>query len=410
MLLMPRSTALSEYLASLEDVSKAEIGLLVNLLIQDAVDASASDVHIEPWGDGLAVRFRVAGKLHVADQMPASLADKISGRLRVMASLTSFEKGVPQDGRISLGQDMGGVSLRLSIFPLYEGEKIVMRIFDPRRRTFDLNKLGLDPRTRDHFKSLLMRTSGLILLNGPTGSGKTTMIYSALGYLLKKHGSGISISTVEDPVEAPLAMVSQSQLDANRSFTYPVALRSLLRQDPQVIMIGEIRDADTAAIAVQASLTGHLVISTIHSGTTAGVFTRLFNMGIEPFLLCSSIVGIMGLRLVRINCKYCAAPYEPDPHLIKDLPAEVLNDAQFRKGQGCDKCDGTGFGDRAALTELLIPNDPLREAVLAKRPSRELMQIAMDADMETLYEQGLYWFLNGHTTIEEVLSVVADEI
>ena len=386
-----------------------EIGTLCDYILLDSIKAGASDIHIEPWETTLVVRVRVSGKLRVLDHLPLQLADKIIGRYRVMCNMSTYEKGIPQDGRAATSPELGRVTLRVSIFPLIEGEKVVIRIFDPSNRSFDLTRLGFGEDILDKFLDLLRKTSGLLLLTGPTGSGKTTAIYAALNWLLEQHGPAISISTVEDPMEIPMEMVSQSQLDPAKNFTYPIALRSLLRQDPQVIMIGEIRDPDTASIAVQASLTGHLVISTIHSGTTAGVFARLFNMGVEPFLLCSSIIGTLGTRLLRQNCPYCAIPYEPEPQLLDRLPPEVIDEAQFRKGEGCEQCEWSGYMGRKAITELLIPTEKFREAVMEKKPNRVLQQMAVAEGMKTLWHHGLERVVHGETTFEEVISAVSED-
>src|SRR6185503_17000303 len=264
-----------------------EIGVLVNHLLADAIGAGASDVHIEPWENTLVVRVRLGGVLTELVHLPLELMEKISGRFKVMANLVSYQSNLPQEGHASGGPDLGGVELRISVFPTTRGEKIVVRLFDPRNRSFDLQTLGFADLTLKTFVKLLARPSGLILLTGPTGSGKTTAIYAALQHILQRAGPAVSVSTVEDPVEFNLPMVSQTQINPAQEFTYPRALRSLMRQDPQVIMIGEIRDPETAQIGVQAGLTGHLVISTIHSGIAAGVFARLMNMEIEPFLLAS---------------------------------------------------------------------------------------------------------------------------
>jgi type II secretory ATPase GspE/PulE/Tfp pilus assembly ATPase PilB-like protein len=232
-------------------------------------------------------------------------------------------------------------------------------------------------------------------------------MYAALCHLVAKHGTTISIATVEDPVEFSLPMVSQAQVNNAQGFTYPVALRSLMRQDPQVIMVGEIRDAETAAIAVQAGLTGHLVISTIHSGMAAGTFARLINMNIEPFLLASSISGVMGLRLVRLNCQDCAVAYEPEPGLMATLSPEVIANARFMAGQGCENCLDTGYSGRVAVTEMLLVNDALREAILQKMPTRELADIAIEQGLQTLWQNGLRRVMKGETTLEEMARVVA---
>jgi general secretion pathway protein E len=397
----------TRYLQSVGDYQNVEIGALVNYMVMDSVKAGASDIHIEPWESTLVVRIRLIGVLTELVHLPLELMEKISGRLKVMANLISYQTDLPQEGHAPATPDIGGVELRISVFPTVRGEKIVIRIFDPSNRTFDLKALGFDDETLRVFMNLISRPNGLILLTGPTGSGKTTAIYSALYQLVQKHGPAISISTVEDPVEFHLPMISQAQVNRAKEFTYPIALRSLMRQDPQVIMVGEIRDSETAAIAVQAGLTGHLVISTIHSGNTAGVFARLINMEIEPFLLASSVTGVLGLRLIRKNCSYCAVPYEPEPATLRLLTPEQIEAAQFRRGTGCDQCMGTGFSGRNALTEMLVVDEVIRDSVLQKLPTRTLQEIAVRQGMQTLWHLGLERVLRGETTLEEIMRVVA---
>jgi type II secretory ATPase GspE/PulE/Tfp pilus assembly ATPase PilB-like protein len=283
----------------------------------------------------------------------------------------------------------------------------VVRIFDPTNRSFDMADLGFDDDTLSRLIKLLARPSGLVLLTGPTGSGKTTAIYAALTHIIHRSGPAISVSTVEDPVEFNLPMLSQAQINPLKEFTYPKALRSLMRQDPQVIMVGEIRDPETAMIAVQAGLTGHLVISTIHSGSTAGVFARLINMEIEPFLLASSVTGVLGLRLIRKNCTYCAQPYQPEAGLLRLLQPEDLEAASFRRGEGCGECLETGFAGRTALTEMLVVDEVLRDAVLQKMPTRALQQVAIQQGMRTLWQNGVRRIVSGHTPFEEIVRVVA---
>ncbi|HYE33497.1 MAG TPA: GspE/PulE family protein [Methylomirabilota bacterium] len=397
----------TRYLQSVSSYDQIEIGALVNYLILDAVKAGASDIHIEPWESTLVVRVRLIGVLQELVHLPLDLMEKISGRLKVMASLVSYQNDIPQEGHAPANPDIGGVELRISVFPTVRGEKIVVRIFDPSNRSFELQGLGFDEETQHTFMKLLSKPSGLLLLTGPTGSGKTTAIYASLCHLVGKFGPTISISTVEDPVEFNLPMISQAQVNRAKEFTYPIALRSLMRQDPQVIMVGEIRDPETATIAVQAGLTGHLVISTIHSGTTSGVFARLINMDIEPFLLSSSIIGVVGLRLIRMNCVYCSQPYEPEPGLARLIPAELRDHAQLRKGVGCNECMQTGFFGRTALTEMMVVDEVLRDAILQKMPTRALQDIAIKEGMKTLWHNGLQRVARGQTTLEEVLRVVA---
>lgn len=397
------------YLQSLRTVLEADISTLVDYIVHDAVQSGASDIHMEPWQESLAVRIRVTGQLIEMVHLPSELKDKISGRFKVMANLASHLSGVPQDGKVSMGPEFGNVQLRVSIFPTVLGEKVVCRIFDPSARSFDIEKLGLDSDTKERFVSLINKPNGLILLTGPTGSGKTTAIYCALHYLLGKHGTAVSIASVEDPVEVTIPTVSQAQLNPAQDFTFAGALRSLMRQDPQIIMVGEIRDPETAGIAVQAGLTGHLVISTVHSGTTAGVFARLINMGIEPFLLASSILGVMGVRLVRKHCSLCAIPYEPESALLKLLTQDEIDNASFRRGSGCADCKDTGYNGRFSITELLQVSEPVRDAVMEKKPTRVIQQIAAELGMRTLWQNGLARALAGETTLEEVTRKVASD-
>ena len=400
-----------QYLQSeLVATSGIEVSVLVNCLVQDAVRLSASDLHIEPWESSIAVRARVNGVLTEVAHLPLDLLDKISMRFKVMANLVTYQAGMPQDGTAVGGPELDGVQLRVSIFPTTRGEKIVIRLFDPRDRRFDLGSLGFEDSTLQGLLRVLKRSSGLLLFTGPTGSGKTSTMYSALCYIMQRDGTSVSISTVEDPVEFNLPMVSQTQINPSQQFSYAVALRSIMRQDPQVIMVGEIRDAETAAIAVQAGLTGHLVISTIHSGVSAGAFTRLINMEVEPFMLASSILAVMGLRLVRRNCSNCLQAYEPSPSQLKVVPEELIGQAQFRRGAGCDQCNQTGFSGRLPVSELLVANEPFREAVLKKMPTSALEETAIQQGMRTLWQNGLDRAINGQTTLEETIRVLAADM
>jgi len=396
-----------EYLQSEAAETGIEMGVLVNCLLLDAINAKASDIHIEPWESTLVVRVRLNGVLTELVHLPLDLMDKLSGRFKVMANLISYQTGLPQEGHASAGPELGGVELRISVFPTTRGEKIVVRLFDPSNRSFELSTLGFDDDTLRTLTSLLTRPSGLMLLTGPTGSGKTTAIYAALAAITQRQGPAVSISTVEDPVEFNLPMISQSQINPAQDFTYPKALRSLMRQDPQVIMVGEIRDPETASIAVQAGLTGHLVFSTIHSGISAGVYARLINMEIEPFLLASSIIAVLSLRLIRRNCTYCMETYQPEPGLLRMVPPEIAAATEFKRSVGCRECLNTGFSGRTAVTELLVADEVFRDAVLQKMPARALQQVAIHQGMQTLWQNGLRRVLAGHTTLEEILRVIA---
>lgn len=399
-----------DYLQSENATQELEVSTLATCLLQDAVRLGASDLHIEAWENAIAVRARVNGILVEVAHLPLSLLEKISTRFKVMANLVTYQTGMPQDGTAPGGPELDGVQLRISVFPTTRGEKIVIRIFDPKDRRFDLQGLGFEESTLRGLLRALRRTSGLLLFTGPTGSGKTNSMYSALCYLTQRDGSSISVSTVEDPVEFNLPMVSQTQISPAQDFTYAVALRSIMRQDPQVVMVGEIRDAETAAIAVQAGLTGHLVISTIHSGVSAGAFTRLINMNIEPFMLASSIIGVMGLRLVRRNCPNCSQPATPSSSMLKLVPQELVQEAQFTAGTGCEACNQTGYSGRVPVTELLLVNEPFREAVLQKLPTSALEEVAVQQGMRTLWQNGLARAIAGETTLDEIARVIAADM
>jgi type II secretory ATPase GspE/PulE/Tfp pilus assembly ATPase PilB-like protein len=400
----------NQYLQSEMAAQGVEISILVNCLIQDAAHLGASDLHIEPWENAIAVRARVNGVLAELEHLPLDLLDKISMRFKVMANLVTYQGGMPQDGTAVGGPEIDNVQLRISIFPTTRGEKIVIRLFDPRDRRFDLGNLGFEGSTLEGLLRALKRTSGLLLFTGPTGSGKTSTMYSSLCYIMQRDGAAVSISTVEDPVEFNLPMVSQTQINPAQEFTYALALRSIMRQDPQVIMVGEIRDPETAAIAVQAGLTGHLVISTIHAGVSAGAFTRLINMEIEPFMLASSVLGVMGLRLVRRNCPACLQTCEPPPSQLKLVPEELRPEARFLRGVGCDQCNQTGYSGRLPVSELLVVTEPFREAVLKKMPTSALEEIAIQQGMRTLWQNGLMRAIRGETTLEEIVRVLAADL
>jgi type II secretory ATPase GspE/PulE/Tfp pilus assembly ATPase PilB-like protein len=387
-----------------------EIIVLVNCMVHDAIKLGASDLHIEPWEDVIVVRARVNGVLLEVAHLQPDLLDKIAARFKVMSNLVTYQSGIPQDGTAIGGPELDNVQLRISIFPTTRGEKIVVRLFDPKDRRFDLNTLGFEDSTQQGLLRLLRRPGGLLLFTGPVGSGKTSTMYSALCHIMQRDGTSISISTVEDPVEFNLPMVSQTQINPAQEFTYAVALRSILRQDPQVVMVGEIRDPETAAIAVQAGLTGHLVLSTIHSGVSAGAFTRLINMEIEPFMLASSVLGVMGMRLIRRNCRDCLQPYDPEPSQLKIIPEALLPEAQFRRGTGCDGCHNTGFSGRMPVTELLVTDEPFREAVLKKMPTSALERIAINQGMKTISQNGLHRVVDGQTSLDEMIRVLAADL
>ena len=395
-----------------------DVPTMVDYLIQDSLARGASDIHIEPWEDMVGVRVRVNGVLQWLVGIPLEHQSNIAGRFKVMANLESHTTGLPQDGKAA-PDNFGGVQLRVSIFPTVYGEKIVCRVFNPNSKVFDISKLGFDDETLERFKELAAKPTGLMLLTGPTGSGKTTAIYAAIGYLLEKHGNAVAISSVEDPVEQNLDWVNQSTLNPARGYNYPAALRSLMRQDPEIIMVGEIRDEETAEIAINAGMTGHLVISTLHANTTSGTFARLINMDIEPFLLASTIIGVLGVRLLRTNCMHCSGPYTPDPAPLEQLRRfegdeylqAMLDQHGFYRGAGCSACGNTGFSGRTSINELLVCTEPVREAVMQKRASRDIQALAVQDGMRTLWDSGLQLVVDRKTTLEETLQkVAADQV
>ena len=396
----------STYIRAVKSFEQIDIAVLVNNIILDAVQQKASDIHIEAWESTLPIRLRLSGILCELTHLPHEFLDRIAGRFKVMADLVTYETELPQEGRAPASPEYGNVELRVSIFPTVRGEKIVVRLFDPQNRSFHLETLGFEMDTIESFKKIIRQPSGLILLNGPTGSGKTTAIYSALCHLIDTHGPTISISTVEDPVEFNLPMISQSQISNSRGFTYPMALRSLMRQDPEAIMIGEIRDPETAAIAVQAGLTGHMVISTIHSDSTAGVYARLINMDIEPYLLASSITGVLGLRLLRTICPRCKTKDQPKPEHLTLLPEGFAEETVFYTGAGCDSCSQTGYHGRVAVTELLNSSELVREGVIQKLRTSKLHDIAIKQGMITLWQNAMAKVQRGITSLEEVIRVI----
>ena len=395
-----------------------DVPQLVNNIIQDGLDHAASDIHIEPWEDMTGVRVRVNGVLQWVVGIPSDFHENICGRFKVMSNMKSHVKDLPQDGKAA-PEEFHGVQLRVSIFPTVYGEKIVCRIFNPDAKMFNIESLGFDDDTLERFKEIVSKPTGLILLTGPTGSGKTTAIYAAIGHILEKAGNAVAVSSVEDPVEQNLDWVNQSSLNVSMGYTYPAALRSLMRQDPEIIMVGEIRDEETADIAINAGMTGHLVISTLHSGTTSGTFARLINMNIEPFLLASTIIGVLGVRLLRQNCLHCSAPYQPEAFAIEQLRQheggdyvdQVLEHDSFYRGTGCTACSSTGFGGRSSITELLTCDADVREAVMKKKPTSEIQEIAVNAGMTTLWDGGLQMVVDRKTTLEEILQkVAADQV
>jgi type II secretory ATPase GspE/PulE/Tfp pilus assembly ATPase PilB-like protein len=325
-------------------------------------------------------------------------------RLKVVSKLTVFRHDVPQEGRIVAKAHGRSVDLRVSILPTIHGEKVTVRLFDPDRGLFDLQEIGFQPEMQEQFQSLLNASQGTLLLTGPSNSGKTTTLYAALRSLHDTHHSLSSIATVEDPVEYDLQVINQTQTNPAVGLTFAAGLRTVLRQDPEVIMIGEIRDQETAEIAIRAGLTGHLILSTVHARSAPGVFVRLLDIGVEPFLVASSVTGVLSQRLVRTICPDCAQPDDPSPELRAKFSLDGTS-ANFRRGAGCAHCHGTGFAGRTGIFELLVVTDALREKVLQKATVGELERQAREAGAATLADDGVAKAGAGVTTLDEVARV-----
>lgn len=385
---------------------------LVERIIGRAVASGATDIHLNPTHSGLVVRFRHDGILRDVELLDATVKESVVARIKVLSNLIVYKRNVPQDGRIvkDVGLSADNVELRVTTFPTIHGEKVAIRIFDCNRVLLTLENLGFSEKVSGALIRLLDNPQGTILLTGPSSSGKTTTIYAALRWFRKNKGQTSNIVTVEDPVEFDLKDVSQTQIEPVLGMTFAAALRSILRQDPEVIMIGEIRDRETAQIAVEAGLTGHLVISTIHCGTAAGVFTRLLEMGIEPFLVASSVTGVLSQRLVRVVCPECAEKYVPPEHLRKEFGVNPTETEGFRRGRGCARCNGAGYSGRTAIGELLLASERIGDMVLKRARTSDLTREAERQGMETLEKDGLRKAREGKTTLEELYRVLMHKV
>lgn len=394
-----------ERFAALLDAGDDGIARAVDAALAEAVARGASDLHFEPWMDALALRFRIDGMLHDRAMLPKAAQARIVSRLKVLARIVVYERQLPQDGRIEAAATPAGRPMRVSTFPTVYGEKAVVRIFEADHGSLPLDGLGFQSGTERRLRALLTTPHGTLLLTGPSSSGKTTTIYALLREMLGDAAPRRHIVTIEDPVECRLDRVAQSEVNPAAGFTFQEALRALLRQDPEVVMVGEIRDAETARIAVQAGLTGHLVISTIHSGTAAGVFTRLLDMGVEPFLIGSSVTGVLAQRLVRRLCPSCAAPAEPAPtHRARF--GSGLDGRVFRSAVGCAACVGIGYRGRTAIAELLQVDDALVTLLLERVRTAELHAAAVDNGMRPIEDDGLARAAEGVTTLDELMRVL----
>jgi general secretion pathway protein E len=390
--------------------NKAPVIKLVNKIFFQAVHSRASDIHIEPYETEARIRFRVDGVLHDIFTLPKDQITALVSRLKIMANLNIAERRLPQDGqsRIKIGQNM--VDIRVSVIPTSGGERVVLRLLDKGSGELGLNEIGFCPEVLNRFRNLIRLAHGIILLTGPTGSGKTTTLYAAMSELNSEERN---ILTVEDPIEYQLPGVGQMQIKPKINLTFGNCLRHILRQDPDAIMIGEIRDLETAEIAIQASLTGHLVLSTLHTNDSASAVTRLIDMGIEPYLISSSVVAVMAQRLLRVTCLECKRPYTPDEQVIalwgENEKTSTIK-GQLYKGLGCENCLDTGYLGRTGIFELLVIDDDVKELISKRCGSHIIKEAAIEKGMSTLREDGLHKALAGETTLEEVCRVTQDYV
>jgi general secretion pathway protein E len=388
--------------------SEAPVIRLVNLLITRAIELRASDIHLEPFEGDFKVRYRVDGVLHNEEAPPQRLQAAVISRIKIMAKLNIAERRLPQDGRIKLRVLGKEIDFRVSTLPTMFGESVVLRILDRESVILDLERLGFPEYDLKKFRDLINRPYGIILVTGPTGSGKTTTLYAGLSEI---NSPEKKIITVEDPIEYQLGGVNQVQVKSGIGLSFANILRSILRQDPDIIMIGEIRDAETAEIAIHSALTGHLVFSTLHTNDAAGAVTRLLEMGMENYLISSSLIGIMAQRLVRVICPECKVPYTPEVGVMEELGISHSEVAKLDifKGEGCKNCAHTGFRGRRGIYELLMINDDIRELILDKTPSNVIKEKGRSQGMQTLREAGWHKVKAGISTVSEVVRVTQVE-
>jgi type II secretory ATPase GspE/PulE/Tfp pilus assembly ATPase PilB-like protein len=379
--------------------------LAIDTMISQAVHHGASDFHLEPWRDCVMVRYRLDGTLHEVALLSKRYQERLVARIKVLSNMVIYQKELPQDGRVEAHKDRLGRSFRASTFPTIHGEKAVIRILDHKQDRMQTASLGFRDEVVKSIHEIVSRPQGALLLTGPSSAGKSTTIYALLRELMRTHSDSRHIVTIEDPVEYQMGRIGQTQINPQMGFTFEIALRSMLRQDPDVIMVGEIRDTETARMAIQAGLTGHFLISTIHSGTAAGVFARLLDMGIEPFLAASAITGVLAQRLVRKICEYCIEEHQPERALI-EMYGIPVHSSRFYQGEGCSECRGLGYSDRQAIGELMRVNEEIGNLVLTRAQTRTIHDAAVRNGMVTLIEDGIDKVLDGVTSLEELHMVV----
>ncbi|MBV8620759.1 MAG: Flp pilus assembly complex ATPase component TadA [Curvibacter sp.] len=398
-----------DFVEHLKDLaSEAPVIRLVTSIISRVIDLRASDIHLEPFDDGLHVRYRVDGVIHAGELVPPKLSAAVNSRVKLLAHLDIAERRLPQDGRIKTRVKGRELDLRVSTVPTVHGESVVMRVLDRASVRFSLESMGFASDTLGRFNALLAKPHGILLVTGPTGSGKTTTLYAALS---KLDSATQKIITVEDPVEYQLEGINQIQVHPQINLTFASALRSILRQDPDIIMIGEMRDGETAQIAVQSALTGHLVLSTLHTNTAAGAVIRMKDMGVEGYLITSSVNGVLAQRLVRTLCRHCKAPELPSAELRASTGLHRFSEAgqPIYKAVGCDQCRGSGYQGRTGIHELLVLDETMRRAIVAGQDASQLHALAIQSGMLTLYDDGLRKVANGLTSLDELLRVTEDQ-
>ena len=397
---------LDEVTADVRDLAnQPPVVRYVNLMVRDAYDSAASDIHLEATRSGLSARFRLDGVLVPAPEPPRQLHHAVVSRLKLLAELDIAERRRPQDGRIRVRLEDRELDLRVSTVPTVFGESVVLRLLDRGGRPVALSELGMPPTLLDEVSRLTHRPHGIVLVTGPTGSGKTTTLYAALQ---GRDASTEKIITVEDPVEYQLPGITQVPVHRQAGVSFATALRAILRQDPDVVMVGEMRDQETADVAVQAAMTGHLVFSTLHTNDTLGAIPRLVDLGIPEYLVAATVEGVLAQRLVRRLCSQCLERYQPDPTHVAALAGRTIAQESLMRGAGCSACRGTGFRGRIGIFELLVMNDALKDAVTKRLPRNEFREIAIGAGLATLRADGWAKVQAGLTTVEEVFRVVQE--
>ncbi|MDP2645857.1 MAG: type II secretion system ATPase GspE [Desulfobacterales bacterium] len=388
----------------LDDTSDAPIIKLVNHIISQSIKARASDIHIEPFQNTFKVRYRIDGILYDLLTPPKWIQSALVSRIKVMADMNIAEKRLPQDGRFEVKIGNQNIDIRVSTIPTSFGERVVLRLLNKSGSLLNISDIGLSPEKLRIIKNLIRSPNGIILVTGPTGSGKTTTLYAILSTL---NTPDVNIITIEDPVEYQINGIGQIQVNPKINLTFAQGLRSIVRQDPDIILVGEIRDKDTSEIAVQSALTGHLVFSTLHTNDSASAITRLVDIGIEPFLISSSVLGVVAQRLIRILCEHCREPYTPDPAALESigLTPDQINGSMVYQAKGCNHCFNTGYKGRIGIFEIMLLDDELKRLILKTYDSNIIKSEAVKQHMTTLRQDGIEKVLSGVTTIEEVLRI-----